>query len=170
MKKLLFTLLLSLLTLAMSAQIQRTFLGNTLGVSTCAQVKSNMIQKGYRVAEGSGTDCLIFLNVKFAGCSCEKAFFYFHNKKLYMVSFLLEQSFIKDSFNQEIEILKDRLIYKYPQYITINEDDHLSANDGVTAVSVACSYLEEYYLHMLSLGYIDNKLMEEKIKSTSDEL
>ena len=41
MKKLLFTLFLSLLTLTMSAQIQRRFLGNTLGVSTPAQVKAN---------------------------------------------------------------------------------------------------------------------------------
>lgn len=45
MKKLLFTLFLSLLTLTMSAQIQRTFLGNTLGESTYAQVKANMAKK-----------------------------------------------------------------------------------------------------------------------------
>lgn len=42
MKKLLLSLFLSLLTLTMSAQIQRKFLGNTLGVSTYAQVKENM--------------------------------------------------------------------------------------------------------------------------------
>lgn len=41
MKKLLFTLFLSLLTLTMSAQIQGRFLGCTLGVSTPAQVKAN---------------------------------------------------------------------------------------------------------------------------------
>ena len=41
MKKLLFTLFLSLLTLTMSAQIQRKFLGCTLGISTPAQVKAN---------------------------------------------------------------------------------------------------------------------------------
>ena len=41
MKKLLFTLFLSLLTLTMSAKIQGRFLGCTLGVSTPAQVKAN---------------------------------------------------------------------------------------------------------------------------------
>ena len=82
MKKLLFTLFLSLLTLTMSAQIQRTFLGNTLGVSTYAQVTSNMTQKGYSLDKASDKDCAIYNYVKFAGYDCKSAYFYFHNNYL----------------------------------------------------------------------------------------
>ena len=63
MKKLLFTLFLSLLTHTMSAQIQRKFLGCTLGVSTPAQVKANMAQKGYRPSDTSNKGCYIYDNI-----------------------------------------------------------------------------------------------------------
>ena len=66
MKKIAFTFLLILLTLTMSAQIQRTFLGNTLGESTYAQVKANMAKKGYEISNSGNKDCAIFYNVKFA--------------------------------------------------------------------------------------------------------
>lgn len=77
MKKLLFTLFLSLLTLTMSAQIQRKFLGCTLGVSTPAQVKANMAQKGYRPSDTSNKGCYIYDNINFAGFSNTQAFFFF---------------------------------------------------------------------------------------------
>ena len=80
MKKLLFTLFLSLLTLTMSAQIQRTFLGCTLGVSTPAQVKANMAQKGYRTPDTSNKGCYIYDNINFAGFSNTQAFFLFLQK------------------------------------------------------------------------------------------
>ena len=47
MKKLLFTFIISVLALDMSAQIQRTFLGNVLAVSTYEEVRTNMRNKGY---------------------------------------------------------------------------------------------------------------------------
>ena len=122
MKKLLFTLFLSLLTLTMSAQIQRTFLGNTLGVSTYAQVTSNMTQKGYSLDKASDKDCAIYNYVKFAGYDCKSAYFYFHNNYLKSVMFILEQSFQKESFNSEIEILRNKLIDKYALYIEKNDD------------------------------------------------
>ena len=80
MKKLLFTLFLSLLTLTMSAQIQRTFLGCTLGVSTPAQVKANMAQKGYSPSDTSNKGCYIYDNINFAGFSNTQAFFLFLQK------------------------------------------------------------------------------------------
>lgn len=47
MKKNIFIILLSLLTLNISAHIQHNFLGNILGVSAYDQVRYNMYDKGY---------------------------------------------------------------------------------------------------------------------------
>ena len=58
MKKILFTFIISVLALDMSAQIQRTFLGNVLAVSTYEEVRTNMRNKGYGISGliGSGTE------------------------------------------------------------------------------------------------------------------
>ena len=168
MKKLLFTLFLSLLTLTMSAQIQRTFLGNTLGVSTYAQVTSNMTQKGYSLDKASDKDCAIYNYVKFAGYDCKSAYFYFHYNYLNSVMFILEQSFQKESFNSEIEILRNKLIDKYALYIEKNDDYEIKFIDENTLLVVACPSIEDYYT--LTIGYMDKELMRESFKSNNDEL
>lgn len=170
MKKLLLSLFLSLLTLTMSAQIQRKFLGNTLGVSTYAQVKENMAQKGYRMAEASDNKCALFENVKFAGYDCKSAYFYFYNNRLKTVSFVLDQSFQKESFNSEIEVIRNKLIDKYALYIYKNDDYEINFTDDITVVAVGCPSLDDYNLYMLSLTYMDCKLMRESNNSNNDEL
>lgn len=170
MKKILFTLILSLLTLTMSAHIQRKFLGNTLGVSTYAQVKANMAQKGYRLAESSDKDCAVYDNVKFAGYDCKNVYFYFYNNKLKLVTFILDQSFQKESFHTKIEVLRNRLIEKYALYILKNEDYEITFTDENTFISIGCPSLVDYNLYMLTINYMDNKLMDESKKSQSDEL
>ncbi len=168
MKKILFTLILSLLTLTMSAQIQRKFLGNTLGVSTYAQVKANMTQKGYRLAESSDKDCAVYDNVKFAGYDCKNVYFYFYNNKLKSVMFVLGQSFQKESFNSDIEVLRNKLIDKYALYKVKNDDYEINFTDGNTSIIVGCPLIEDYYT--LTIGYMDNELMRETYKSNNDEL
>ena len=170
MKKLLFTLFLSLLTLTMSAQIQRTFLGCTLGVSTPAQVKANMAQKGYRPSDTSNKGCYIYDNINFAGFSNTQAFFYFYKNKLYLVSFILDHSFLGDSFDTKIDLLRERLLEKYSSYVCKSDYYDFVLNDNKTTNTLKRIFLNETGLYMLTLMYMDDKLLDEKEKSNSDEL
>ena len=114
MKKLLFTFIISVLALDMSAQIQRTFLGNVLAVSTYEEVRTNMRNKGYGISALINKDCAVYSDVKFAGYNCEEAYFNFIDNKFSMVTFIFEETSIKDTdtFNS----LKEKLISKYPDF------------------------------------------------------
>ena len=170
MKKLLFTLILSLLTLTMSAQIQRRFLGCTLGVSTPAQVKANMAQKGYRTPDTSNKGCYIYDNVNFAGFSNTQAYFYFYKNKLYLVSFILDHSFLGDSFDSQIDLLREMLLKKYSSYVFKSDYYDLVLNDNKTTNTLKRMFLNDTGLYILTLMYMDDKLSDEKEKSNSDEL
>lgn len=168
MKKLLFTLFLSLLTLTMSAQIQRTFLGNTLGESTYEQVKNNMARKGYRMNEASDSVYAEFDNIKFSGYDCKKAFFEFYDNKLYFVTFILGQSSQKESLNSKMEELRTDLTDKYAQYIDTNEDDRISFFDETTAISTTRSFVKKDNQYIIIFSYMDIKLFQESEKSYNE--
>ena len=66
MKKILFTFIISVLAIDMSAQIQRTFLDNVLAVSTYEEVRTNMRNKGYGISGLINKDCAVYSYIKFA--------------------------------------------------------------------------------------------------------
>lgn len=169
MKKTIFIFLISLLTLTMSAQIQRNFFGNTLGVSTYAQVKAKMTQKGYK-ASSSDRNCVVYENVKFAGFTDVEAYLYFNKGKLYLVSLLLDKSFLSDSFDSKIELLRNKLLTKYSSYVSKSDFYDLVLSDDNTTSSLKRIYVEDFGQYMLTLTYMDNKIMDELSKKTSDEL
>lgn len=70
MKRFILSIALSLLVLTISAQIQRTFFGCTLGVSTKAFVKNAMIRRGYHLVVKNNK--YIYYDVKFGGFECDK--------------------------------------------------------------------------------------------------
>lgn len=160
MKKILFTLILSLLTLTMSAQIQRKFLGNTLAVSTITQVKANMAKKGYKAT--ANKDYIVYSNVTFAGLECEKAIFFFHNNKFCMISFILNESYNKDQFKGQFESISNSLFEKYSPYNSVNQDDSVAFEDNATFVSLSPSNNNKKGIYIFSLAYFDKKLMIEK--------
>ena len=68
MKKVFLSLLISLIALTVSAQIQRSFLGCTL-TSSYQEVKDHLTQEKYDI--GSDDDIIFVYNTKFAGFDCE---------------------------------------------------------------------------------------------------
>lgn len=170
MKKLLFTLFLSLLTFTMSAQIQRTFLGNTLGESSYAQVKANMSKKGYAISPGSNKDCIIFNSVNFAGYNCEQAYFYFSNDKFCFVSFILQESYLQDHLKETFNSLRKKLMDKYYMYNTVNEENSVSFKDLKTLNTLNITSLDDSGKYFLLLGYSDNEILNSINKQNSDEL
>ena len=170
MKKLLFTLFLSLLTLTMSAQIQRTFLGNTLGESTYAQVKANMAKKGYEISNSGNKDWAIFYNVNFAGYNCEQAYFYFSNDKFCFVSFILQESYLQDNLKETFNLLRKKLMAKYYMYNTVNEENSVSFKDLKTLNSLNIKNLDDSGKYCLYIGYSDNEILNSINKQNSDEL
>ena len=170
MKRIIFTLLLTLLTLTMSAQIQRTFLGNTLCESTYAQVKANMAKKGYEISNSGNKDCAVFYSVKFAGYNCEQAYFYFSNDKFCFVSFILQESYLQDNLKGTFNLLRKKLMDKYYMYNTVNEENSVSFKDQKTLNTLNIKNLDDSGKYCLYIGYSDNEILNSISNQTSDEL
>lgn len=90
MKRFLLSLVLSLVVITVSAQIQRTFLGCTLGVSTKAFVKNAMTKKGYRLKRIDENEKYVYQNVKFIEYTCKEVCFSFYAGKLLSIDFFME--------------------------------------------------------------------------------
>lgn len=171
-RKIIFTALLSLLALNISAQIQRNFIGNTLGVSTYDQVRYDMYDKGYHALGDRRNDYIDYTDVKFAGYTCEDAYFYFYDKKFYKVSFIIEKAV---NTKEIFESLKDKLQNKYPNYKDEDKEDVVMFQDNTTLLILLNNTSDEKAENYLSLTYIDLKLFQKRIvnemnKNHSDEL
>lgn len=171
-RKIIFTVLLSLLALNISAQIQRYFIGNTLGVSTYDQVRYNMYDKGYHTLADHRNDYAAYRDVKFAGYTCEEAYFNFYDNKFYMVSFIIEKAV---NTKEIFESLKDKLQNKYPNYKDEEKDDIVKFHDNTTLLILRNNTSDEKTENYLSLTYIDLNLSKKRIvnemnKNHSDEL
>lgn len=161
MKKIIFTLFISLLTLTISAQIQRTFLGNVLAVSTYEEVRTNMRNAGYRISNLINKDCTVYSDVKFAGYKCEEAYFHFIDNKFSMVTFIFEETSIKDTdtFNS----LKKKLISKYPNFKHEEKKDVVLFYDNTTFLSLRNEISDSTAKYILSISYWDFHLTKKKL-------
>ena len=99
-----------------------------------------------------------------------RRFFYFYKNKLYLVSFILDHSFLGDSFDTKIDLLRERLLEKYSSYVCKSDYYDFVLNDNKTTNTLKRIFLNETGLYMLTLMYMDDKLLDEKEKSNSDEL
>lgn len=169
MKRFIIILLLFSLALSVSAQIQRVFQGNILGVSTYQQVSTNMVRKGYSPANHD-KEYIVYSDVEFAGLKCEQAIYFFYDDKLYFVSFILNKSYSKEVFDGQFKSVKHRLLEKYICYNSVNEEDAVAFEDNKTFLSLSISNNNKKGIYVLSMGYFDKKIMKEKDKSLSDEL
>ena len=159
-RKIIFTVLLSLLALNISAQIQRYFIGNTLGVSTYDQVRYNMYDKGYYTLADHRNDYAAYRDVKFAGYTCEEAYFNFYDNKFYMVSFIIEKAV---NTKEIFESLKDKLQNKYPNYKDEDKDDVVKFHDNTTLLILRNNTSDEKTENYLTLTYIDLNLSKKRI-------
>lgn len=168
-----FIILLSLLTLNISAQIQRLFLGNTLGVSTYDQVRYNMYDKGYQTLEDHRNNYISYRDVRFAGYTSKEAYFYFYDKNFYMVTFIIKET---DNTKDTFDSLKGKLQNKYPNHKVDEEENVVTFHDNTTLLVLRNNTSKEEISNKYSsLTYIDLNLSKKRIddemnKNYSDEL
>lgn len=153
--------ILSVLTLTVSAQIQRSFLGNVLGVSTYDQVRANMRDKGYHISSLFNKDCAVYRDVKFAGYNCEEVYFHFYDNKFYLVCFVLEETNLEDK--DTYDSLRLKLINKYPDYKQDENKDVIKFFDSKTLLALRYEFSRNTAKQDLSISYWDFNLANTKI-------
>lgn len=173
MKKIVFVILILLVSLSCSAQINRTFLGVTLGVSTKQQVKTIMTQKGYTVTtDPDGSYSIIADNISFGGGMWTYVSFKFVNGYLSEIWFQNNERQSAVNLKVFFDKLKMSLDKKYAAYYFDLPMDNVSKcahyDDGKTAILLAVR--NYHYLEYISIGYEDNALSKKKLQKEEDEL
>lgn len=176
MKRFLLSLVLSLVVITVSAQIQRTFLGCTLGVSTKAFVKNAMTKKGYRLKRIDENEKYVYQNVKFIEYTCKEVCFSFYAGKLLSIDFFMESQININLPELEFKELRSILDAKYSAY---KEDEQFYYHD---VRDWYCRYWDvNTYINLqiynrfsverlLGLSYIDLGLAKKRKQDSSDEI
>ena len=167
MKKLLAIFLALFVGLSMSAQIQRTFLGFTLGTTTKSEVYNKYKDKKYFLEDENGN--YVVGALEFAGQKWDVTTFYFYNNRLLTVNFaLLEYStplYVLDSI---WENLKARILNKYSDYNYYFDSEYLLFTDNKTRLSLSNLYASD--TKALCLMYTDEALIEQLKKEEDSNL
>lgn len=168
MKRTLSICLLLLCVLSASAQIQRNFLGYTLGSTTKSVIynkyKTNKLFHRY----ANGDFCVG--DITFAGQKWDVVMFEFTNNKLASIQFFLTEPISSIS---EMDIVWDRLsgrlLEKYSDYYReASTSDVLQFVDSKTFLSLM--YRSINYSKGLALRYSDRDLTRQQTQSEIDEL
>lgn len=174
MKRFILSIALSLLVLTISAQIQCSFFGCTLGVSTKAFVKNAMIRRGYHLVVKNNK--YIYYDVKFGGFECDKVVLSFFSGKLFRVDIHINnQNGDKSLADQEYKKLHSLLDAKYSNYKIEDECNYqepywelfCNYKDEKTSVSLQ---FPEHYETWVVMTYLDLELNRLRLKYISDIL
>lgn len=138
----------------MSAQIQRTVAGLTLGVTT-----KNDVRKRFGFSSKAERDYFFVSQVQFAGQNWS-ALLSFYNEKLYKVEFLISTAHTHSPLAIK---LKESLNKKYSQYLLSSDTNKTEFSDNKTIV-----VLRDY--ETVSLSYTDIYLTNKKEEDAEDEL
>ena len=166
MKKVVLLLIMLVLVLNASAQLQRQFWGQELGKATKSEVLSSLESKGAFLTNISGSEVVFIKNVRFGGFSWGMAVFYFCDNILCRVMF----SDFSDSYvnEEQCEIkwkeLTKKFSIKYSEYSKRNEIDCKSFGDDKTVVMIICKN------NTVCLGYSDFELENKRMDNEDDEL
>lgn len=164
MKKVFLSLLISLIALTVSAQIQRTFLGCTL-TSSYQDVKRHLTQEKYDLE--SNEDLIVVYNTKFAGFDCESVAFGFYKGKLLSVTISYESSYIKNDLLKTLSILADKLDNKYYSLKVLDLEDAKVYMDDKTKCYLTIAGNSKMGLYM---RYKDKPLNDEREAENDSEL
>ena len=170
MKKQLLLLVLALLcSLSMSAQIQRKFFGQTLGVSTENDVIEYFEGKGIDVTRASLTSVEVE-DMKFGGYMWSTVVFDFLEDKLATVFFINDENDIP-SAKERWNDLNEKIKEKYKLYYIPNRSSEPSKMymDNETSVFLRKEVFEEKK-EVLSLVYGDIKMLFDRLQKDEDEL
>lgn len=164
MKKVFLSLLISLIALTVSAQMQRTFLGCTL-TSSYQDVKRHLIQEKYNLE--SNDDLIVVFNTKFAGFDCESVSFEFYKSKLFCVTIKFEESYIKSNLLKTLGVFADKLDNKYSTFKVLDLEDAKVYMDDKTRCYLTIAGNSKMGLYM---RYKDKQLNDEREAENDSEL
>lgn len=167
MKRTISICLLLLCVLAASAQIQRKFLGFTLGVTTKTQVYNYLKKHHYRFSRNELQDGFRVENVTFGGIKWSVTFVYFHKNRFHHIWFCDTDDFkplhILESTYEELSLSLDKKYYKYKSKTNSNSKTY---SDGVTKCYLDYSFQDGMILS-LTYSYLP-LIKQEKIDNESE--
>lgn len=157
MKKIILVFAFILCSLIGSAQIQRTILGQTIGVSTKKEVYNSLIDRGAFFVNIKGEEKLLVKDVRFGGFSWEIMSFNFYNNILYQVT-VMDLDKDKGIISQEEKWnrISQKLESKYHNVISNKEENKISYSDGSTLVMMT------KFMGTVSMLYGDTRIIEAK--------
>lgn len=176
MKRFLLSLVLSLVVITVSAQIQRTFLGCTLGVSTKAFVKNAMTKKGYRLKRIDENEKYVYQNVKFIEYTCKEVCFSFYAGKLLSIDFFMENQINHNLPEPEFKELRSILDAKYSAYKEDEQFYYHYVRDWYCRYWDVNTYINLQIYNrfsverLLGLSYINLGLAKKRKQDISDEI
>ena len=169
MKKIISIVLLLVCVLTASAQIQRNFLGFTLGVTTKTQVYNYLKNHCYKFSKDDLDDGYKVENISFGGYQWTVAFITFHKNKLCSIEFYDSDDFRPQEFLEgSYKNLSTSLDKKYHFYLSEQSPNSKHYSDGVVKCVLAYSYAMNAM--MLSLSYYYMPLLRQKGIDEASEL
>ena len=153
------------MSLSMQAQIQRTFMGQTLGVSTKAEVIDALDDKGAFPSHLNGEDVICIKDIRLGGHSWGMITFVFYNDILLTVLLGETESYLDpDLCEQKWKNIVNKLDSKYSDFKIDDEDKLKSYRDNYTILIVSRK------TGTVAMGYTDYQLGTKKKNEESDEL
>lgn len=154
--------------IAVNAQLQRTLLGNNLGVTKKAQVIQNMKRKGKKV-KIIESNLVQVEDITFGGEHWPYVYFRFYNDVLFHVYFQ-DTGFDtpRESLDYTWRNLRSSLKNKYSLYMIKDEEEEVRFGDNRTLISAEYSYFQGY--KGVGITYYDIRLFKKVMQSNSDEL
>ncbi len=165
-KKSLFLIVYILFSSTAMCQIQRSFFGLTLNVSTISQVE-NYLRSNNRHYEWTDTNQIMAQNMQFGGYIWSWVSFYFSNGKLAQVGFVtLDRSYYP--IDNMWKSLSRRYKEKYPSYLVYDDAESINFKDSFTSLYITHSYLNNRY--SITVLYATKSYEDEQFKRRNDEL
>ena len=169
MKKIVTVLILCFSFIFANAQIQRTFLGNTLGVTTWNNAKSILSQKGIEIIDcNQQAGTILVGNVTLSCYPCEFATLYFHNGLFYKIFFFIKCAELESDILPVYNNFKKKLKNKYSSYITSDDDESIMFDDKLSFIYLGHSYSNKLY--DTGLIYADKKIDDQRKQADNNEM
>ncbi len=155
--------------LSAQSQIQRSFLGYTLGITTKTELIRSMRSKGKQISNTKVDDNAIRVKqMKFGGKMWPDIFFMFYNNRLCVVNFIdTGESLSQETLDLQWSIIKNNLSKKYSSYLIKRTEEELEYNDNKTKIWTSYSYYNGY--KSISLLYCDDYLFNLKNKKDIED-
>ncbi len=170
MKRTISICLLLLCVLSSSAQIQRNFLGFTLGESTKEQVYNELVKQNFDVWGDPNFDTYVVNDhIPFAGYIWTTLSVSFYNNRLYNITFIDGDSTTEALIDKFIQI-NQSLNKKYIDYLISDATTVKHYEDSDTHIMLQCDYSSISSKVQLSLTYAYMPLLKLKKSQEEDEL